>query len=175
MIATDVDLSVLNQDTYTLVLKLKDRPDFNMIESLKNHCNDNKMLDITVKKHRKKRSLDANSALWLLLQRLATALNTTKDELYLSFLEQYGTFTHIIVKENAVESIMREWRTVRNLGKVDVNGKTGIQLQCYYGSSAMNSYEFYHLMQGVVNECKELGIETLTDKEFKSIIDNYYK
>ena len=131
------------------------------------------LLDFTLKKHRKKRSLTANGALWLLLQRLAEVLGTSKDELYLQFLEQYGTFTHIVVKPNAVDKVKKEWRTVRELGEVTINGKTGVQLQCYFGSSTMDSAEFSRLLQGVIDECEAQGLETLTAKEFERIMKDY--
>lgn len=92
-------------------------------------------LDIDIKKHRNKRSLDANSYMWQLLQKLADVLETSKDELYLIMLGRYGVFTHTIVKENVVERAMQEWKLSKNLGQVTVNGQTGIQLQCYFGSS----------------------------------------
>jgi len=131
------------------------------------------LLDVKIGKHRKNRSLTANGTLWMLLQRLAEVLGTTKDELYLQFLEQYGTFTHIVVKPNAVDKVKNEWRTVRELGEVTINGKTGIQLQCYFGSSTMNSKEFSRLLQGVIDECEAQGLETITSSEFQHIIDNY--
>ena len=133
------------------------------------------LLDVKIGKHRESRSRTANGALWLLLQRLAEVLGTTKDELYLQFLEEYGTFTHIVVKPNAVEKVKQEWRTVRELGEVTINGKTGVQLQCYFGSSTMNTAEFSRLLQGVIDECETQGIEGLTPKEFERLMANYGK
>ena len=88
------------------------------------------LLDVTIKKHRNKRSLTANGGLWMLLQRLAEVLGTSKDELYLQFLEQYGTFTHIVVKPSAVDKVKQEWRTVRELGEVTINGKKIMAKKC---------------------------------------------
>ena len=122
-------------------------------------------IDVEVKKHRKKRSLDANAYMWLLLGEIADKLNSSKDEVYLTMLDRYGVYTHLIVKPNAVERIMQEWRTVRNLGEVTVNGTTGIQLQCYFGSSAYDTKEMSRLIDGVVYEAKELGIDTRTPEE----------
>ena len=85
-----------------------------------------KMLACDIKQHRQKRSLDANGMLWAILQQIAEVVDSTKDELYLLMLERYGVFTHIIVKPNVVEKVKQEWRTVRELGEVTVNGQTGI-------------------------------------------------
>ena len=67
---------------------------------------------------------------------LLDKLETTKDELYLIMLGKYGVFTHTVVKPNVVERVKEEWKLVKEeLGQVTVNGQTGIQLQCYFGSS----------------------------------------
>lgn len=132
-------------------------------------------LDIEIKKHRNKRSLNANAYCWALLQKLAEKLNTSKDELYLTMLERYGQFTHLVVKPNVVERVKEEWRTCRELGEVVVNGKKGIQLQCYFGSSTYDTKEMATFIDGIVSECKELGIETLDDLELKRIVDEWGK
>ncbi|HCC35129.1 MAG TPA: hypothetical protein DEQ02_05640 [Ruminococcaceae bacterium] len=121
-----------------------------------------KIISISVAAKRKKRSLTANAYMWALLEQIAQAVKSNKDEIYIQMLDRYGKFTHIIVKPVAVDSFVREWRTVRNLGEVTVNGATGIQLQCYFGSSTYDTKEMARLIDGIVSECKELGIETET-------------
>ena len=44
---------------------------------------------------------------------------------------------------------------------------TGIQLQCYFGSSTYNTKEMSVLIDGIVYEAKELGIETLPPDELE--------
>lgn len=128
-----------------------------------------KELAVEVKQYRAKRSLNANSYFWLLLSEMAPLLHTTKDELYLIMLERYGVFTHLIVKPNVVDRVKEEWRTVRELGEVVVNGTKGIQLQCYFGSSTYDTKEMSTLIDGVVQEAKELDIETMTPDELARI------
>jgi hypothetical protein len=77
--------------------------------------------------------------------------------------------THIVVKPHMVDKVKQEWRTVRELGEVTVNGKTGMQLQCFFGSSTYNTKEMSVLIDGVVSECKELGIETMTPDELAGL------
>lgn len=125
------------------------------------------LLDISIKKFRKKRSLSANAYLWVLLQKMAEALHTTKDDLYLQMLDRHGQFTHIVVKPNVVDRVKDQWRMVRDLGEITVNGQKGVQLQCYFGSSTYNTQEMAALIDGVVDECKELGIETLPPDEIE--------
>jgi len=139
------------------------------IRGLYEKYKDRKKLSIEIKIYREKRSKDANAYMWTLLQEMADVLNTTKDELYLQMLDRYGVFTHLIVKPHVVDRVKHEWRTVRELGEVDINGQAGIQLQCYFGSSTYNTKEMSVLINGVVSECKELGIETLTPAELEAI------
>lgn len=128
-----------------------------------------KELAVEIKQYRKRRSNDANSYFWLLVGKLAAAMRTSTDEVYLLMLERYGVFTHIVVKPHIVEQVKKQWRTVRELGEVTVNGKTGIQLQCYFGSSTYDSLQMSVLIDGVVSECKDLGIETIPPAELESL------
>ena len=139
------------------------------ISTLKNALASGKKLHFEIKVYRERRSLDSNAYLWVLLQKMADVLHTTKDELYLQMLERYGVFTHVIVKPDALDRIMSEWRTVRNLGKVSIGRTTGYQLQCYFGSSTYDTKEMSVLIDGVVSECRELGIETMPDDELESM------
>ncbi len=126
-----------------------------------------------IKKHRVKRSLDANAYFWLLCQKLADAFHTDKESIYLEMLSRYGVFTHIIVKPEVVEKTKEVWRYVKELGEVKVNGKTGVQLQCYFGSSTYNTKEMSTLIDGIVNECKDAGIETLPQEELDSMLQEW--
>ena len=128
-----------------------------------------KLLAVEIKQKRKGRSLDSNAYLWVLLSKMAAALNTSKDELYLEMLDRYGIFTHIVVKPSVVDRVKEEWRTVRELGEVTVNGKTGVQLMCFFGSSTYNTKEMSVLIDGVVSECKELGIETIPSDQLENL------
>lgn len=128
-----------------------------------------KELSVEIKQFRQKRSLDANAYMWVLLSKLAAELNADKDDLYLIMLERYGVFTHIIVKPGVADKVKQEWRTVRELGEVTINGKVGVQLQCFFGSSLYDSKQMATLIDGVVYECKELGIETMTEQEISGL------
>jgi hypothetical protein len=132
------------------------------VAQLQQAANSGKELEVEITIQRKRRSLNANAYLWQLLGQMAAVLRTDKDEVYLTMLERYGVYTHICVKPAAVEKVKKEWRTVRELGEVTINGQKAIQLQCYFGSHSYNSKEFSVLLNGVLDEAKELGIETLS-------------
>lgn len=134
-------------------------------ETLLQEIKDGKEVTVEVKLKRRHRSLDANAALWAMLGDMAAVLHTSKDELYLQMLERYGVFAHYIVHPGAVDRIKREFKTVRVLGEVTVNGKTGVQVQVYYGSSTYDSKEFSVLLDGVISEAKEIGVEYISEAD----------
>lgn len=125
-------------------------------------------LDIKAEKHRKKRSLDANAYAWVLMQKIAEIIKSDKWSVYIELLQRYSrAFTHVIVKPEAVDMMKSLYRTCIELGEVTVNGKTGVQLQVYYGSSTFDSKQMSVFVDGIVSECKGLGIETMTPDEIE--------
>ena len=127
-----------------------------------------KLLRIVVKQYREKRSLDSNAYAWVLMQKIAEAIRSDKWSVYLEMLEKYSrAFTHIIVRPDVVDRVKEEWRTVRNLGEITVNGQTGIQLQCYFGSSTFDTKEMSVFIDGLIEECRQLEIETLPPNEIE--------
>lgn len=129
-----------------------------------------KDLSVEAKKYRHHRSKDANAYAWVLIQKIAEATHSTKDEVYLECLRRYSrAFTHVIVKENAVETMKSLYRTCVDLGEIEIGGMKGHQLQVYYGSSTFDTKEMSVFIEGIVNEAKELNIETLTPRELEEM------
>ena len=123
-------------------------------------------LNIVVKKHRNKRSLDSNAYAWVLMQKIAEEIGKSKWEVYLDMLQRYSkAFTHLIVKPNAVDAVMSMYRTAIDLGEIVVNGQRGHQLQVYFGSSTFNTDEMQVFLTGIVETAKEMGIQTETPEE----------
>lgn len=132
---------------------------------LQQAVNSGKELVVEITIRRKRRSLNANAYLWQVLGQMAAVLRTDKDEVYLTMLERYGVYTHVCVKPAAVERVKQEWRAARELGELTINGQKAVQLQCYFGSHTYNSKEFSVLLNGVLDEAKELGIEILSEAD----------
>ena len=127
-----------------------------------------KLFDIT--EHKKKRSKDANALLWACLGELASALRTDKWEVYLEMLKRYGKYTYICVKPKAVEAVKKQWRECEEIGTIKIDGEEAVQMLCYFGSSTYNSKEFSVLLDGVVSEMKEMGLDTPADRELNRAI-----
>jgi len=168
--ANSVSKSTLDNGAIEIRLVATDRQNviygFTSIKDLKE-------LSVEIKKWREKRSLSANGLLWKMCYEIGCVINRSKDDVYESMIERYGVFTHIAVKENAVEMFKQQYKLVREIGGCKVNGKDGIQLQCYFGSSNYDTKQFSHLLDGVLNEAKDLDIETITPQEKALLMENY--
>ena len=140
-----------------------------------NNIKDCQKLSIKAVKHRERRSLDANALLWLCLGRIAETLRSDKWEVYLQMLKRYGKYTYICVKPNVVDAMKTQWRECEIVGKVDINGKEAVQMLCYFGSSTLNTKEFSVLLDGVISEMKEMGIETPTSEDMKRALELWEK
>lgn len=130
-------------------------------------------LNIKAVKHRQKRSLDANATLWLCLGRIANALRADKWDIYLQMLKRYGKYTYICVKPNVVEAVQKQWRECEVIGEVEIGGKKAVQMLCYFGSSTLNTQEFSILLDGVISEMKEMGLETPTTEDMRRSLEQW--
>jgi hypothetical protein len=154
-----------------LVLPLNGRECLLQLDEMKTVTDSGKMLDVEIKPHRERRSLDANAYLWVLVGKIAEVLKTDKDAVYLMMLKRYGQYTYVIVKPDAVERTMQAWRLMEEVGKTK-DGK-GVQMLAYFGSSTYDSAEMARLIDGTVTEAKELGIETMTPQELAAIKERW--
>lgn len=130
----------------------------------------NKDLIIQAKQYYNKRSLDSNAYAWVLMQKIAEVTGEDKMEIYIRCLQRYSrAFTHLIVRPEVIPRIQEMFRVCIDLGEVTVNGKTGHQLQCYFGSSTFNTKEMSVFIDGIISECHDLDIEVLPDSEVERL------
>ena len=145
------------------------------IEIIQFLYNQDKEKTFEIKEHKQKRSLNANSYCWVLLQKLADVLHTTKEELYKKYIREKGIFRTITIDNQAVDTFIHLWQE-KGLGWIcDVSnrGNTSTDLIAYYGSSSYNSKQMANYIDFLVEECKEQGIETLTPQELESLKEHW--
>lgn len=134
-----------------------------------------KDLSIKIVRKSQKRSLDANALLWHCIGEISKALNPPRDkwEIYLESLRKYGKFSYVLMDEKAVDTFKRLWRETEVVGEVDVNGRTAVQLLCYYGSSTYNTKEFSVLLDGVIEDMKDLGLQPPIPRDIRSALEEW--
>jgi hypothetical protein len=58
-------------------------------------------------------------------------------------------------------------------GKGSINGKEFTHIKVYMGSSEMDTREMSILIDGIVSECKELNINTMTPNELEQLKEQW--
>lgn len=127
-------------------------------------------LSIVIKKFRKKRSLDANAYCWVIMTEIANHpdIKSSKEEVYEEMLQKYGYlyqdeegYIPVTVKAGVdMSKIEGHWKFYKSNGKFD-------SYLMIKGSSEYDTSEMAHFIDMVVQEAKELGIETLTPAELE--------
>lgn len=120
-----------------------------------------KPLELTIKTTSRKRTLDQNAYLWLLMERLAIALRSTAEEVYAEMLDRYGVHAYISAANEAADVVKATFAKAKYIRPVrDGAGKEGAVYKVTLGSSKYDTEQFTRLLDGVIAECKELGIKT---------------
>lgn len=125
------------------------------------------LLMIEVKPFRQKRSLNANKYAWQLIGEIADKLRTSKDEVYLMMLKRYGQSELISVLAHI--RIGGYVKYYEEAGESTLNGKRFKHYRVYKGSSEFDAREMAILIDGIVSEAKELGIQTETPEEIEKM------
>lgn len=125
------------------------------------------LLDIDIKKYRTKRSLNANNYMWSLINEMANVLRVSKEEVYLLMLKRYGQSE--IISAYSHINISGYFKYYDIAGTTVLNGKDFTHYKIYKGSSEYDTREMSVLIDGVVSECKELGIETMTPNDLEAL------
>lgn len=126
-----------------------------------------KALVIETKRYSEKRSLNANAYFWKLCDKIATVLRTDKDAVYMLQLSKYGVFVDIQSIPEGMQIIRDKFRYVEEFN----DGFGNILARCYFGSSHYTRAEMARLIDGTVQDAKDLGIDTMTPDEINRLIE----
>lgn len=143
---------------------------------VRNHKN--KVYDLEVKEHRKKRSLDANAMAWSLINRIADVLRIPPTEVYRqAILNIGGNYEVIPIKEEAAEQFKQVWQArglgwpCVDMGASKINGYRN--LRAYYGSSSYDTRQMSQLIDNLVQDCKALDIEVMSERERALLLEEW--
>ena len=137
-----------------------------------------KLYDLEVKEHRKKRSLDANAYAWVLIGKLAEAMRIAPIEVYRQAIQNVGGNYEVIpIKEEAADHFRQVWEA-QGLGWPCVDmGKSKLQgfrnLKAYYGSSTFSVSQMQVFIDNLVQDCRALNIETLTPDKLALLMEEW--
>lgn len=136
-------------------------------------------VDVTVKKYRKKRSLDANAYFWVLANRLAEKLRIDANGIYRSYVPDIGGSYEVVpVREDKIDAWEKVWcsghigRMIEDMGPCR-NIKGYHYIRSYISSSDYDTGQMSQLIEFVVADCKEQGIETMTPRELDALVSRW--
>lgn len=137
----------------------------------------NQELTCRLCKFKKRRTLDANAYFWVLAHKLAAKTEIPVGEIYRSYVREIGGNNRVIcTRDKDVAPLMRDWSD-RGLGWIaepfesKTEGCTNVIL--YSGSSTYDTAQMHRLIDLVVQDCKEQGIETMTPAELAMLIGGW--
>ena len=117
-----------------------------------------------------KRSLSANAYAWALIQKIAESMTPprSKNEVYLQMLKDYGQSEFVSVLSDI--NVSGYFKYYEEYGKGHVEGREFTHYKVYKGSSEMDSREMAILIDGIIQEARQLGIETITPAEKEKLL-----
>ena len=134
-------------------------------------------VELTVKRFRQKRSLDANAYCWLIIDKIAQRMRMTKVDVYRDHILHIGGVSETVcVQDRAVDKLCEAW-SKNGIGwqtetfPSKIPGCTNVTL--YYGSSTYDTEQMSALIDALVRTAKALGIDTMPEEELKSLMEAY--
>lgn len=138
-------------------------------------------LNITANKYKQKRSLDANAYFHVLVGKIADRLGISKTRCKNILIGRYGQQEFleegqpVVMKTNiSVEKMLeQEFLHCAPCGCKQENGIEVIFYKVFRGSHTLDSREMSILIEGTVQEAKDLGIETIPPMELQRMMSKW--
>lgn len=131
-------------------------------------------VDIEIKEHKERRSLNANAYFHKLVDELRQKLRISFAACKNQLITSYGQIEYIgdvpaTIKTNIKPEKMREQETLHCM-PINVGDEEGVfWYRVYRGTHTYNTKEMSILIDGTIEECKEQGIETMTPNELERL------
>lgn len=137
-----------------------------------------RLYDLEVKEHKKKRSLDANAYAWVLINKIAYTLRITPKEIYRQAIQNVsGNYEVIPVRAEAADKFKQIWEEQGlgwpcvKMGNSKIDGY--INFRAYYGSSTFSVQQMQVFIDNLVQDCKALDIETMTPDKLSLLMEEW--
>lgn len=141
-------------------------------------ANADKPQRLTLKRWIDKRSLNANAYAWKLLGKLSAVLKIPPETIYRSLIPDVGdNGTAVSVPIGGLEQLRTSWGhngkgwVVEVLGISDVPGNVDVML--YSGSSVYDKEQMARLIDLIIDECREAGVEYLPPDKLAAMLEGW--
>lgn len=138
--------------------------------------------EITIQKKKNKRSLNASAYCWVLCQKIAEVMSahsyTSKEDVYRKAIKDCSHFSYVPVREDAIERYIQIWQA-HGIGWIAEDAgeckslKGYHNIMCYHGSSVYNTKEMARLIDCLVDECHQLGIQLEDSDYIQSLVKEW--
>ena len=172
MITTKTESFAWSADAAGMILSLRTPEARRIAESVKQ----GKPYTVEIKEYRKKRTLDQNSLYWSVLTQFARAMRMSNAEAHNRMLRDYGQIARygdkvafvILPDTEEVEQQTLEAETehLRPTSQIK-EGNDGMMYRTYVllrGSSTYDTAEMTRLIDGLIDECEQVGLEVLSEQ-----------
>ena len=136
-------------------------------------------VSVEVKKYSPQRSKDANSFCWALCTDIGKAIKPPipKEEVYRRAIREVGEYEPLPIKAEAVETFQSRWQT-KGTGwfaeVIDDSKLPGYKLVfAYYGSSTYDSVSMGRLIEFLVDEMEQMGLQIPAKKEQEELLKSW--
>ena len=135
------------------------------VQQAKERLKNQKLVAVTIDKYTKPRSLDANAYFHVLVEKIATAVRASNDEVKARLVVDYGqSFATARLPKDAEPA--KYWKYYRIINESD----RWTEYLLYKPTHLLESDEMARLIEGAVAEAKQLKIETMTTRELASLM-----
>lgn len=122
---------------------------------------------------KRKRSLDANAYAWVLMDKIARKVGRKKEDVYFDQIQNVGGNSDVLcLPQKAVERFCQQWEN-KGLGwrtrTMESKLPGCVNVVVYYGSSTFDAAQMHRFLDGIIQDCKALDIETKTPLELAEL------
>ncbi len=138
---------------------------------------------LEIKKKKKRRSLNANAYLWEMCNQLALELSkdgtvVTKEDIYRDAIKKCGIYKDFFgLSKRDADTLRHAWEMLGTgwvTEQVDyMPDGENVVIRCYYGSSQYNTKQMSRIINHIVEECREQGIDTLSEQERSLLLSEW--
>lgn len=139
--------------------------------------NADKPLRLKLSRWTEKRSLDANAYCFVLIGKIAEATRVPRDEVYREAIRNLGgNYDTVCIQQKAADALCDGW-SHNGLGWITEQFPSKLEgcvnVNLYYGSSTYDKPTMSRLIDNIVQDAKELDIETLTPDELERMREEW--
>ena len=136
-----------------------------------------RLYNLEVKQHRKRRSLDANAFAWALIHEIAAEVLDKPENVYREAVRGIGGVSEVVCIKKEAADMWKRLFIGDHIGRQIVEHPSKIPgcvtLICTYGSSDYDVHQMHQLIENLLQDANALGIQTPDDERINSLLEEW--